>query len=87
MTTDPVQPPEPTAQSVWQQKPWWCQPWSILLTGFGLIAASWLLLKTVWVTILVALPLLAWMGFFLLLYPSLMQADPAGQDISDSGPV
>lgn len=95
MTVKPnPQPPAPSqpisasvAQSVWQAKPWWCQPWSILLTGFGLIAASWVLLKIIWVTVLVAIPLLAWMGFFLLIYPSLMQAEPAAQNLSDSGSV
>ena len=58
--------------SPWNYKPWWCQPWSILLTGTSLITASWLLLKTVWITVLVAIPLLAWMGFFLLVWPKLM---------------
>ncbi len=58
--------------SVWQYKPWWCQPWSIVLTGLGLIGGSWLLLKIIWLTILVAIPVLAWMGFFLLVYPRLM---------------
>jgi hypothetical protein len=81
----PAQTATSTSDSVWQAKPWWCQPWSILLTGFGLIAASWVVLKIIWVTVLVALPLLAWMGFFLLIYPSLMQADSAAQDSSDSG--
>jgi hypothetical protein len=56
----------------WNYKPWWCQPWSILLTGTGLIGVSWFLLKTVWITVLVAIPLLAWMGFFLLVWPRLM---------------
>ncbi|WP_414619560.1 DUF6737 family protein [Calothrix sp. CCY 0018] len=60
-------PQKPT--SVWQYKPWWCQPWSILLTGITLITASWLLFHKVWLTILVAIPLLTWMGFFLLIYP------------------
>lgn len=55
--------------SVWQYKPWWCQPWSILLTGITLITASWLLFHKIWLTILVAIPLLTWMGFFLLIYP------------------
>lgn len=63
--------------SVWNYKPWWCQPWSILLTGLAIIGGSWLLLHRVWVTGLVAVPILAWMGFFLLLYPRLMQdAEP-----------
>ena len=60
------------AISPWSYKPWWCQPWSILLTGTSLISGSWLLLKTVWITVLVAIPLLAWMGFFLLVWPRLM---------------
>ncbi|MBW4417897.1 MAG: hypothetical protein KME13_01560 [Myxacorys californica WJT36-NPBG1] len=55
--------------NVWDYKPWWCQPWSILLTGVALIGGSWLLLHLIWVTVLVAIPVLAWMGFFLLVYP------------------
>jgi hypothetical protein len=48
----------------WNYKPWWCQPWSILFTGITIISGSWFLFKTLWITILVAIPLLAWMGFF-----------------------
>ncbi|MBW4444018.1 MAG: hypothetical protein KME10_22905 [Plectolyngbya sp. WJT66-NPBG17] len=55
--------------NVWDYKPWWCQPWSILLTGMGLISGSWLVLKTIWITVLVAIPVLTWMIFFLLIYP------------------
>jgi len=58
--------------SPWNYKPWWCQPWSILLTGISLISGSLFFLKTVWITVLVAIPLLAWMGFFLLVWPRLM---------------
>jgi hypothetical protein len=57
----------------WDYKPWWCQPWSILLTGFGIIAGSWLVFHRYWLTGLVALPLGAWMGFFVLLWPKLMR--------------
>ncbi len=57
--------------SVWTYKPWWCQPWSILSTGFGAIALSWLVLHRYWVTGLVAVPMLTWMGFFLLAFPKL----------------
>ncbi|MEZ2249962.1 MULTISPECIES: DUF6737 family protein [unclassified Microcoleus] len=63
---------EPKKISAWDFKPWWCQPWSILLTGISLISGSWLLFKTVWITVIVAIPLLAWMGFFLLVWPRLM---------------
>lgn len=58
--------------NVWDYKPWWCQPWSILLTGNGLIGGSWLLFHRYWLTGIVALPLLAWMGFFLIVWPQLM---------------
>ncbi len=58
--------------SPWNYKPWWCQPWSILLTGVTLISGSWLLFKTIWLTVLIAIPLLVWMGFFLLVWPQLI---------------
>ncbi len=58
--------------SVWTHKPWWCQPWSILLTGVTLIGGSWALLRMVWLTVIVAVPVLTWMVFFLLVYPRLM---------------
>lgn len=57
----------------WQTKPWWCQPWSILLTGCSLIAGSWLMFHLIWLTVLVAIPLMVWMGFFLLIWPRLMR--------------
>ncbi|OLP15657.1 hypothetical protein BST81_25225 [Leptolyngbya sp. 'hensonii'] len=75
--------PEPLPQPIvnpWTLKPWWCQPWSILLTGIGLIVGSWFLLKILWVTILVAIPLLAWMGFFLLLWPNLVMQSLIDQE-------
>jgi hypothetical protein len=56
----------------WTYKPWWCQPWSIVLTGILLISGSWLLTNTLWVSVLVALPVLVWMGFFLFIWPQLM---------------
>ena len=58
--------------SPWKYKPWWCQPWSIILTAVTLIGGSWLIFKILWVTILVAIPLLIWMGFFLLIWPQMM---------------
>jgi hypothetical protein len=61
--------------SIWNYKPWWCQPWSILLTGVTLIASSWVLFKTFWLTSLIAIPVLTWMGFFLLIYPRLVVGD------------
>ncbi|MDJ0797361.1 MAG: hypothetical protein QNJ51_11110 [Calothrix sp. MO_167.B12] len=64
----------PVAEPVnpWNFKPWWCQPWSIVLTGITLIGGSWLIFARIWLTILVAIPVLTWMGFFLLIWPQLM---------------
>jgi hypothetical protein len=62
-----------TQPSIWSLKPWWCQPWSILLTGLTLIGGSWFVFGNIWLSICTALPLSAWMGYFLILYPRLMQ--------------
>jgi len=57
----------------WNYKPWWCQPWSILLTGIIVISGSWVIWQTVWLTLVISLPILAWMGFFLLIWPQLIR--------------
>ncbi|HIK46808.1 MAG TPA: hypothetical protein IGR64_18325 [Leptolyngbyaceae cyanobacterium M65_K2018_010] len=72
--------------SPWQLKPWWCQPWSIALTGLGLISGSWGLFHRGWLTLLVAIPVTVWMGFFLLLWPRLVRGpeeEQAGTPSSD----
>ncbi len=56
----------------WNYKPWWCQPWSILLTGITIISGSWLLFKTIWLTVIISVPILMWMGFFVLIWPQLI---------------
>lgn len=58
--------------NVWQYKPWWCQPWSIILTGGGIIVGSWLLLHQVWVTCLVSVPIALWWIYFLIVWPNLV---------------
>ncbi|MBD2580554.1 DUF6737 family protein [Oscillatoria sp. FACHB-1406] len=63
-----TEPPVP-AFNVWNYKPWWCQPWSILLTGSVAIAASWFLTQRVWVALPVAVAIALWWGYFLLLWP------------------
>ena len=60
-----------TAQStnIWDYKPAWCQPWSIILTGTTAIAGSWIILHTLWITIPVAVVMVAWWTYFLIIYP------------------
>ena len=47
------------AHPFWSLKPWWCQPWTILLTGTVAITTSWLVLHIWWLTAAVAVLVLA----------------------------
>lgn len=55
--------------SVWDSKPAWCQPWTILLTGTIAISGSWGLFHTKWFTAIVGLLIGAWWLTFLVFYP------------------
>ncbi len=55
--------------SVWDYKPGWCQPWSIILAGLTIISASWLILHTIWITLGVSVLITVWWVYFLILYP------------------
>jgi hypothetical protein len=57
----------------WNYKPWWCQPWSILLTGCLLVTGSWTAIHNPWVSAVISLPVLVWMGYFLLIWPRLVR--------------
>ncbi len=72
--------PETDPESVWQLKPWWCQPWSIVLTGLAIVGGSWLVLHLWWITAAVAVVIGAWWLLFLVLMPvAWKQAkEPAG---------
>ena len=59
--------------NLWNYKPWWCQPWSIILTGIVIISASWLLIKILWLTIIVTLVISLWWFYFLIKYPQLVK--------------
>ncbi len=58
-----------TSPSIWQKKPWWCQPWSIILTGIALPTTVWLLTHWWWLTLPLAIAILAWWYLFLYLVP------------------
>jgi hypothetical protein len=63
---------EPEKFNPWNYKPWWCQPWSILLMGITIISISWFIFRTVGLTVILSIPILTWMGFFLIIWPKLM---------------
>jgi hypothetical protein len=55
--------------SIWQKKPWWCQPWSIILAGITLPSLIWYLTHLWWLTLPVVLAILGWWYVFLYLVP------------------
>ncbi|MFY8150021.1 MAG: DUF6737 family protein [Prochlorococcaceae cyanobacterium] len=66
---------------MWQEKPWWCQPWSIVLTGVALVGGSWWLWRRWWVSAPLAVVVLLWWWLFLVLAPAAyrLAAEQAGQ--------
>ncbi len=78
MANSPASSP---ANSMWQAKPWWCQPWSIVLTGVVIVATSWLLLHRLWITLPVGGVILGWWVLFLGLVPA--QYAAAVREITD----
>ncbi|KAG0548012.1 hypothetical protein BDA96_01G130200 [Sorghum bicolor] len=55
--------------SVWDTKPAWCQPWTILLTGTVVVACSWVLIQSAVITAGVSFVICAWWYIFLYSYP------------------
>lgn len=74
------EPHEPGREpgSVWDLKPWWCQPWSILLTGAAIIVASWMVLHLWWITAGVLAVIAVWWLLFLVLMPSAWKESQTG---------
>jgi hypothetical protein len=56
--------------SIWALKPWWCQPWSIVLTGIAVVAASLFWPGRLWFSLLLAAGVVAWWLLFLVLVPA-----------------
>jgi Flp pilus assembly protein TadB len=77
---------ETISGDLWQSKPWWCQPWTIILTGVVLVAGSWLVLHLWWLTVPLAILIGVWWWYFLVLVPKMLQqmaltaADPGKQE-------
>ncbi|MBD2717714.1 DUF6737 family protein [Synechococcus sp. FACHB-909] len=63
--------------SVWDLKPWWCQPWSILLTGLAIVTGSWMILHLWWLTAGVSVVIAAWWLLFLVLMPAAWKQEQA----------
>lgn len=70
MVQKDLQPQANQPSSLWQLKPWWCQPWSILLTGTSIIAGSWVVLHRWWISASLSLAVGLWWLVFLVLVPA-----------------
>ncbi|KAJ4815239.1 spindle pole body-associated protein [Rhynchospora pubera] len=55
--------------SVWDTKPAWCQPWTILLTGVTVIVCSWLIFHSIVLSSGAFALISAWWYIFLYSYP------------------
>jgi hypothetical protein len=72
------------AGGFWALKPWWCQPWSILLTGTAAISGSWLLFQRWWISVPLALGVAVWWLMFLVLVPAAYrQASGSGEAVAE----
>jgi hypothetical protein len=58
--------------NLWGNKPWWCQPWTIILTGTMIILGSWLLFNTIWLTLPIAILIVLWWTYFLIIVPRIL---------------
>lgn len=66
-----AEPQEPQGtEGFWAHKPWWCQPWTIVLTGLLVPSASWVLLHRWWISAPLVLGVLVWWLLFLVLVPA-----------------
>lgn len=61
--------PNSPPRSLWQLKPWWCQPWSIVLTGVTVPVGVWWFSHRLWLTLPVVVLILLWWYVFLYLVP------------------
>ena len=79
-SAEPLEQPTQKQPAFWSLKPWWCQPWSIISTGVLVDVGSWALLHRLWISLPLALGVLAWWLLFLVLVPAGYRAteDPNG---------
>jgi len=53
----------------WEEKPSWCQPWSIILTGISILIPVFLLLNSLIIQFFAALLIIIWWFLFLFIAP------------------
>ncbi|GBF81033.1 DUF6737 family protein [Aphanothece sacrum] len=64
---------DPKSLNIWDYKPWWCQPWSILLTGIIIVSGGWFITRILLLTVILSVLIVVWWGYFLMIYPRLFK--------------
>jgi len=67
------------SDDLWAHKPFWCQPWTIVLTGIGIVVGSWLVFHRLWITVPVSGAIGLWWWTFLVVMPRLVREDASTQ--------
>ena len=57
----------------WDLKPYWCQPWSIIVFGLVIVFFSWLLFKNITISVILGLFVILWWVLFLIIVPNSYQ--------------
>ena len=71
--------PTTDSSDLWAHKPFWCQPWTIVLTGIGIIAGSWLVFHRLWITVPAIGAIGLWWWTFLVVMPRLVRENASAQ--------
>tara|TARA_Y100001968_G_C19330770_1_gene704168 strand:- start:629 stop:832 length:204 start_codon:yes stop_codon:yes gene_type:complete len=57
-------------ENFWDLKPYWCQPWSIVIFGISILICSWKLFDNIMITSALAFFVIAWWILFLIIVPN-----------------
>ena len=60
-------------KSFWNSKPYWCQPWSIIMFGILVLIFSWKLFSNIIFTLFIGIFVFVWWILFLILVPNSYQ--------------
>ena len=60
-------------KSLWDSKPYWCQPWSIISFGVLVLIFSWKLFNNILFTLIIGIFVFVWWILFLILAPNSYQ--------------
>ncbi len=58
-----------SSKEFWNQKPKWCQPWSIISFGICFISLIWIISHNITITLVVSFLIICWWFLFLVLVP------------------